>query len=77
MGKILEAKKLYIQEGNLRPTKEDLARRVGISEDKISSLLYVARIPMSMQQTVWTDQNTTFQVAIVISPFDMFQFLDL
>ncbi|XP_057425533.1 RNA polymerase sigma factor sigF, chloroplastic-like isoform X2 [Lotus japonicus] len=61
LGKILEAKKLYIQEGNLRPTKEDLARRVGISEDKISSLLYVARIPMSMQQTVWTDQNTTFQ----------------
>ncbi|KAF7818639.1 RNA polymerase sigma factor sigF, chloroplastic [Senna tora] len=61
LGKVLEAKKLYIQEGNLRPTKEELARRVGITVDKLEKLLFVARIPLSMQQTVWTDQDTTFQ----------------
>lgn len=58
----MEAKKLYIQEGNLHPTKEELARRVGITADKIGQLLFVARYPISMQQTVWADQETTFQV---------------
>lgn len=62
LGKVMEAKKLYIQEGNLRPTKEELARRVGITVDKLEKLLFVARIPLSMQQTVWADQDTTFQV---------------
>ncbi|KAI4300301.1 hypothetical protein L6164_033693 [Bauhinia variegata] len=61
LGKVMEAKKLYIQEGNLRPTKEELARRVGITVDKLEKLLFVARVPVSMQQTVWADQNTTFQ----------------
>ncbi|KAJ1392265.1 Winged helix-like DNA-binding domain superfamily [Sesbania bispinosa] len=61
LGKVLEAKKLYIQEGNLHPTKEELASRSGIAVDKIDNLLFVARIPVSMQQTIWTDQNTTFQ----------------
>ncbi|KAK7279328.1 hypothetical protein RJT34_24376 [Clitoria ternatea] len=61
LGKVMEAKKLYIQEGNLHPTKEELARRVGITVDKINSLLFAARVPISMQQTVWTDQDTTFQ----------------
>lgn len=61
LGKVMEAKKLYIQEGNLHPTKEELARRVGITVEKIDKLLFSARIPISMQQTVWADQNTTFQ----------------
>lgn len=61
LGKVMEAKKLYIQEGNLHPTKEELARRVGITADKIGQLLFVARYPISMQQTVWADQETTFQ----------------
>lgn len=60
----MEAKKLYIQEGNLHPTKEELSRRVGITVDKLEKLLFVARIPLSMQQTVWADQDTTFQVMI-------------
>lgn len=62
LGKVMEAKKLYIQEGNLHPTKEELARRVGVTVEKIDKLLFSARIPISMQQTVWADQNTTFQV---------------
>ncbi|KAL5187517.1 RNA polymerase sigma factor sigF, chloroplastic [Glycine soja] len=62
LGKVIEAKKLYIQEGNLHPTKEELARRVRVTVEKIDKLLFSARIPISMQQTVWADQNTTFQV---------------
>ncbi|KAK7345540.1 hypothetical protein VNO77_16145 [Canavalia gladiata] len=61
LGKVMEAKKLYIQEGNLRPTKEELAKRVGITVEKIDKLLFAGRIPISMQQTVWADQDTTFQ----------------
>ncbi|XP_061345773.1 RNA polymerase sigma factor sigF, chloroplastic-like isoform X2 [Gastrolobium bilobum] len=61
LGKVMEAKKLYIQEGNRRPTKEELARRVGISVDKLENLLFSARFPLSMQQSVWADQDTTFQ----------------
>ncbi|KAK7392473.1 hypothetical protein VNO78_20912 [Psophocarpus tetragonolobus] len=61
LGKVMEAKKLYIQEGNLHPTKEELARRVGITVEKLDKLLFSARIPISMQQTVWADQDTTFQ----------------
>ncbi|XP_057741626.1 RNA polymerase sigma factor sigF, chloroplastic [Arachis stenosperma] len=61
LGKISEAKKLYMQEGNLEPTKEELALRVGITREKIDHLLYVARNPVSMQQTVWADQATTYQ----------------
>ncbi|XP_028776034.1 RNA polymerase sigma factor sigF, chloroplastic [Neltuma alba] len=61
LGKVSETKKLYIREGNLHPTREELARRVGITVEKLEKLLYVARIPISMQQTVWSDQDTTFQ----------------
>ncbi|XP_027363645.1 RNA polymerase sigma factor sigF, chloroplastic-like isoform X3 [Abrus precatorius] len=61
LGKVMEAKKLYIQEGNLHPTKEELARRVGITVERIDNLLFAARVPISMQQTVWADQDTTFQ----------------
>lgn len=64
MGKVSETKKLYNREGNLHPTKEELARRVGITVEKLDNLLYVARIPISMQKTVWADQDTTFQVLI-------------
>ncbi|KAK7245110.1 hypothetical protein RIF29_39944 [Crotalaria pallida] len=61
LGKVIEAKKLCIREGNLHPTKEELATRVGITVDKLENLLFAARIPLSMQQTVWADQDTTFQ----------------
>ncbi|KAK7396579.1 hypothetical protein VNO78_17684 [Psophocarpus tetragonolobus] len=61
LGKVIEAKKSFIQEGNLRPTNEELARRVGITVDKLENLLFASRIPISMQKTVWTDQDTIFQ----------------
>lgn len=58
----MEAKRLYIQEGNYQPTTEELAGRVGIAVDKLEKLLFFTRMPLSMQQTVWSDQSTTFQV---------------
>ncbi|KAJ6425444.1 hypothetical protein OIU84_026090 [Salix udensis] len=61
LGKVMEAKRLYIQEGNYQPTTEELAGRVGIAVDKLEKLLFFTRMPLSMQQTVWSDQSTTFQ----------------
>ncbi|XP_068473335.1 RNA polymerase sigma factor sigF, chloroplastic-like isoform X3 [Phaseolus vulgaris] len=62
LGKVLEAKKSFIQEGNIHPSKEELARRVGITVDKLENLLFTSRNPISMQQSVWADQETTFQL---------------
>lgn len=62
LGKVMEAKKFYIKEGNLHPTKEELARRVEITVDKLELLLSAVRVPLSMQKAVWADQDTTFQV---------------
>uniref|UniRef100_A0A6N2KWJ1 RNA polymerase sigma-70 domain-containing protein n=1 Tax=Salix viminalis TaxID=40686 RepID=A0A6N2KWJ1_SALVM len=61
LGKVMEAKRSYIQEGNHHPTTEEVARRVGIAIDKLEKLLCFTRTPLSMQQTVWSDQTTTFQ----------------
>ncbi|KAK3226546.1 hypothetical protein Dsin_006408 [Dipteronia sinensis] len=61
LGKVLEAKRLCIQEGNRNPTKEDVARGVGITVGKLEKLLFMTRSPLSMQQPVWSDQDTTFQ----------------
>ncbi|KAL2933199.1 RNA polymerase sigma factor sigF chloroplastic [Bienertia sinuspersici] len=60
--KVLEARKSFIQEGHHQPTTEEIARRVGITVEKLQNLLFMMTNPLSMQQTVWTDQNTTFQV---------------
>uniref|UniRef100_A0A803N4T9 RNA polymerase sigma-70 domain-containing protein n=1 Tax=Chenopodium quinoa TaxID=63459 RepID=A0A803N4T9_CHEQI len=59
--KFLEARKLFIQEGHHQPTIEELAFRVGITVEKLQNLLILMRHPLSMQQPVWSDQNTTFQ----------------
>ncbi|XVE61685.1 hypothetical protein DITRI_Ditri06bG0060000 [Diplodiscus trichospermus] len=61
LSKVLDAKRSYIQEGNHYPSKEELARRVGITVEKLDKLLSVTRMPLSMQQPVWADQDTTFQ----------------
>lgn len=58
----MEVKRSYIREGNHDPTTEELAQRVGIPVDKLEKLLFFSRVPLSMQQTVWADQDTTFQV---------------
>ncbi|KAF3441864.1 hypothetical protein FNV43_RR15779 [Rhamnella rubrinervis] len=64
IAKVLDARRLYIQEGNHYPSKEDLAKRVGITVEKLEKLLFTTRMPLSMQQPVWADQDTTFQEVI-------------
>lgn len=64
LGKMMESKRLLIQEGNHQPTKEELARHVGITVNKLEKLLYTTRLPLSMQKQVWADQDTTFQVML-------------
>lgn len=62
LGKVSEARKTCVQEGNYRPSKEQLAGHVGVSKEKLDKLLYNTRTPLSMQQPIWADQDTTFQV---------------
>ncbi|KAG4152248.1 hypothetical protein ERO13_D04G111200v2 [Gossypium hirsutum] len=61
LSKVLDAKRSCFQEGNHYPSKEELARRVGITVEKLDKLLLSSRMPLSMQQPVWADQDTTFQ----------------
>ncbi|CAH8264962.1 unnamed protein product [Arabidopsis lyrata] len=61
LGKVSEARKTCVQEGNYRPSKEQLAGHVGVSTEKLDKLLYNTRTPLSMQQPIWSDQDTTFQ----------------
>lgn len=65
LSKVLEAKRLCIQEGNHCPNKEELATRVGITVEKLDNLLFFTRMPLSMQQPIWPDQDTTFQVMVL------------
>ncbi|GMH09818.1 hypothetical protein Nepgr_011659 [Nepenthes gracilis] len=64
LSKVMEAKKSYIQEGHQHPTKEQLALRVGITVEKLQNLHFLTRIPLSLQQHVWMDQETTLQEVI-------------
>ncbi|XP_057488717.1 RNA polymerase sigma factor sigF, chloroplastic-like isoform X1 [Actinidia eriantha] len=59
--KVTEAKRLCIREGNYQPTNENIADHVGITVEKLELLLFSTRMPLSLQQTVWRDQNTTYQ----------------
>ncbi|XP_048138901.1 RNA polymerase sigma factor sigF, chloroplastic isoform X2 [Rhodamnia argentea] len=61
LGKVKEAKRSYIQEGHHHPSKEQVAKRAGISVDKLENLASTTRTPLSLQQPVWADQDTTFQ----------------
>ncbi|KAK8553822.1 hypothetical protein V6N13_072759 [Hibiscus sabdariffa] len=61
LGKVVDAKRSYIREGNRCPSKEELASRVGMTVEKLDKLLFTARTPLSIQQSVWADQDATFQ----------------
>lgn len=62
LSKVKDAKRECIQQGNHRPTNENIASCVGMSVEKLQNLLSKVRTPLSMQQSVWSDQDTTFQV---------------
>ncbi|KAL3825893.1 hypothetical protein ACJIZ3_021922 [Penstemon smallii] len=61
LNKVYEAKKSCFQQGNHQPRKEEIAARAGITVERLDRLLYTSRMPLSMQQPVWMDQNTTYQ----------------
>ncbi|KAJ8510743.1 hypothetical protein OPV22_001177 [Ensete ventricosum] len=60
---IREAKRLCIQEG-LLPTNEEIAKRVGITVQKLENLLLNSKNPISIQRCPWSDQNVTFQETV-------------
>ncbi|KAK4730929.1 hypothetical protein R3W88_023917 [Solanum pinnatisectum] len=61
LSKVKNAKKECIQQGNHHPTKEDIASCAGMSVERLQNLLSNVRTPLSMQESVWSDQDTTFQ----------------
>lgn len=61
--KIKNTRTLYIQEGHV-PTNEELARRVGISKERLERVLASARSPVSIQDRAWSDQDITVQVLL-------------
>lgn len=61
LSKVSKAKKVCVQRGNHNPKKEDIAACAGMTVERLESLLYTARMPVSMQQPIWMDQDTTFQ----------------
>ncbi|KAI5665277.1 hypothetical protein M9H77_24600 [Catharanthus roseus] len=61
LSKVKEAKRTCIQQGSHHPTKEEIALCAGMTVEKLDKLLFTARMPLSMQQPVWSDQDTTFQ----------------
>lgn len=65
LSKVYEAKKTCFQQGNRNPSREDIASCAGITVERMEKLFYTARVPLSMQQPVWMDQNTTFQVIVI------------
>lgn len=60
--KITEAKRLCIQDGHHNPTNKDIAARAGMTVEKLERLLMAARSPISLEQSAWADQNTTYHV---------------
>nr|CAD1843801.1 unnamed protein product [Ananas comosus var. bracteatus] len=58
--KVKAARKLYIQGGYL-PTNEEIAKCVGITSQKLESLLLRARNPVPIRKCVWSDQDVTLQ----------------
>ncbi|KAF9598224.1 hypothetical protein IFM89_025925 [Coptis chinensis] len=57
---VRNAKKQCIQEG-YQPSNEELARRMGMTVEKLMTLFASTKTPLSMQQPVWAEQDTTFQ----------------
>ncbi|XP_022978801.1 RNA polymerase sigma factor sigF, chloroplastic [Cucurbita maxima] len=70
LGKVTEAKNYFVRAGNYKPSKEELAAQVGITVEKLDKLQFMSRIPQSLQQTVWADQDTTFQEITADSEVD-------
>ena len=64
--KIKHTRRLYMQEGHV-PTNEELAKRVGITKERLEKVLASARSPISIQEHAWADQDVTVQVTKIFS----------
>ncbi|KAI8563007.1 hypothetical protein RHMOL_Rhmol03G0080300 [Rhododendron molle] len=59
--KVMDAKRLCIEDGNHQPKTEDIATRVRMTDEKLQRFLCSVRKPVSIDQPIWTDQDTTYQ----------------
>jgi DNA-directed RNA polymerase sigma subunit (sigma70/sigma32) len=69
--KVGKARLECIMEGE-QPTNENVARRAGITIEKLARLRAKTRKPRSMQDRVWSDDGVTYQVhtvAFILSGF--------
>nr|QKY65009.1 plastidic RNA polymerase sigma-subunit 6 [Passiflora tenuiloba] len=60
--KIKGAKSACLREGNYNPTLEELARRTGLSVDKVEMVLFESRPPMSLQGLAWDPDDGCYFV---------------
>jgi DNA-directed RNA polymerase sigma subunit (sigma70/sigma32) len=59
--KVGKARMECIMDGE-QPTNENVARRAGITIEKLAKLRVKTRKPRSMQDRVWSDDGVTYQV---------------
>ncbi|KAG5556545.1 hypothetical protein RHGRI_006969 [Rhododendron griersonianum] len=59
--KVMDAKRLCIEDGNHQPKTEDIAARVQMTDEKLQRFLCSVRKPVSLDQPIWMDQDTTYQ----------------
>ncbi|CAN6462266.1 unnamed protein product [Victoria cruziana] len=57
---VRDTRRLCIQEGHA-PTNEELARRTGITVERLTDILTSTRKQTSLKQSTWMDQDVTFQ----------------
>lgn len=61
--KVGKARLECIMEGE-QPTNENVAKRAGITIEKLAKLRAKTRKPRSMQDRVWSDDGVTYQVTL-------------
>lgn len=71
LSKVMEAKKLSIEDGNHQPKTEDIAARVGMTVEKLQRFLCSVRKPVSIDQPIWRGQDTTYQVSFYAALISM------
>ena len=68
MYKVSEAKRICIREGNHEPTQKQIAAQAGMPVEKVQKLRSIQKITLSLQQPIWPDESTTYEV-LNHSPF--------
>lgn len=64
--KIKREKMICIQEG-CAPTNEEISRRLGITTQKLSKVLWYGREPISLNDRItWYGEDVTYQVLLLL-----------